>query len=742
VTRPFVAFLLAAAVASGCDGSKKKTASDPPAAATVSSARPPSTLADETVLDMAQAFDACTTGHRGTLVDLGSDAGAWRYGRLRKPDVEPVEHEGATWARVRVKSVTLDVVLAEVDPEPSTVVAARVRGGAARSMSISVNGKSVGTWPLPRGETKVLVAKQPVAGLVTGANEVQLRFVTPAHAVATEAVADVDWVHVGTSDVDASLAAPTHADAVASGVVGGVTRRSISLRGPGFARCSGVFPAAARFEGALGLAGAGEADVEVRLRRDRKAPVVLAAAHLGGAAAWKPVTAPLPEAGHGTVELSVTRATNGVRALFGDARVVAPPAASGEPARPARSAVVVVLGSIASRAIAPYGGRHAMPELGTLASKGIVFEQHRASSSYAAASVASLLTGLEPRAHGLADRDAKLPPGVTTLAEAARQAGVVAAFFTANPTTTGAFGFDRPWETFDAASTDAPAIEPFDAAARWLDAKKGERFLLIVHARGGHPPWDASADEMKTLDPQGYTGPLDPRHAAELLARARKPGSGLRLGDADRARAWALYAAALERHDAALGRLLAAVRAAGRADDTAIFVTSDAAPDESSHFPFGESESLDELALSIPLVAHVPGRVGGRRVGRATASVDVAPTVLGALGLAPPSALDGVDLFAVEREGSARARVASLSDRFSVEWGGLVLLGAGERAGKICDLSLEPACVSDVRPSYPLAAEELERTAYRRLVARDVKVARVPASIDAAAAAQLKAWGR
>jgi arylsulfatase A-like enzyme len=741
--------LLAAAAATACDGSKKKT--DPPPAPTAPTASSASAgePAGERTIDLLQAYDTCTPGHRGTVIDLGDPASLYRFGRLHKGDIETVEHQGATWARVRAKSFTVGVVIPEVEGEAATAVTARVRGGAAKSASVFVNGKPIGSWPITKGESKVVSAHAPVAALSSGPNEILVKLSAPAHTAPTEVLADVDWIHVGTSEPEATIAIPTRQDAVGAATVGGVARSAISLRGPGFLRCSLFAPAGARLRGYVGLAGDGDADLEIRLRRDRGAPVQLGAFHLTPRVAWRPIDLALPEAGLGAIELAVPRAAKGARVLVAEPKVASPAPKETAPTPAARGVVLVVMGSVASRSLAVHGGRFQLAELSNLAAKGVVFQRHRASSAYAASAMASMLTGLDAPGHALADRDAKLPAKVTTIAEAARQAGVLSALFTGNPTTSAAFGFDRGWTTFAPFAPDSAVGEPFDAAAKWIDEHKADRFLVVVHARGGHPPWDASAEEMKNLDPQGYTGGLDPRHAAELLGRAHKAPGSLRLGDADRARAWALYGLALEKTDAALARLTGFLKTIDRERDTAVIVTSDAAPDDQSHFPFGESETLDESSLGIPLVVRPPDKAAadfaGKRANVASTSPDLAATVLAALGLTPPAGLDGVDLWrrvGEAEDASPRPLLAYLGDRFSLRWGNLVLSGTNEHATKLCDVALEAACVSDVRSSYPLGFELLHRAAYERLVLREPRAAREPGTIDATAAAQLKAWGR
>jgi arylsulfatase A-like enzyme len=376
-----------------------------------------------------------------------------------------------------------------------------------------------------------------------------------------------------------------------------------------------------------------------------------------------------------------------------------------------------------------------------------------------------MLTGLPPRAHGVSEPDAMLGTSGITIAEAARQAGVVTAMFTANPTTNATYGFTRGWETFMARSPveDAPATAVFEDVEHWLDGHKDDRFLVVVHARGGHPPWDVS--DEKDLPPSGYSGSLDAKHAGEMLAKVRRSGTSKLFTDADRERAFALHTRAVQAHDAALGKLVAHVRSIGREADTTWIVTSDVGVDAGAHAPFLEEEALDESALAVPLVVRAPGRPVRARVSSPTASVDLARTALEALGLAPPPQLRGESLWSVAQRGAQgpeRPRIASTAARFSARWSGFVLAGTRDREGKLCNLSLEAECVSDVRATHPLAAEimhalvfdELSRTkpptaaagAPAGAASSDSK--RPPTTLpahppppDAATAAALRAWG-
>jgi arylsulfatase A-like enzyme len=707
--------------------------------------------------------EGCTLGYRGVVLDVGDASTRERYGaRLQSPPVEVIEREGATWARVHDRSIALSFFTHAGDVGPADkdnaapaapFVQARIRGGAAKSVSLTLDGKLLGTAQLAKGEARVVAVKSPSLSLTDGEHELFMRFAGAPRAT-SEPMAEIDWVHIGVGEPDERYAAPTRADTLVSGSFAGEPMRALSLRAPGFARCEGWIPSGGTVEASLSLAGGGAADVEVRIVRDRVAPVVLGSVHVTAADSGERRTWPVGDLGSplgvpGALELVGISATKGTRVLFGEPRVVSgAPVADAKEQPPARGLVLVVLGEMASRSLSVYAGSRPTPELLALAANGVTFEAHRATTGLAAGAMASMLTGLAARQETLDTPDGRLPSSLTTVAEAARQAGVATAMFTANPTTFAPFGFDRGWSTFAqrGPTEDLAATKVFDDAAEWIDSHKAERFLVLVHARGGHPPWDVTPDELKSLDPPNYGGGIDGKHAAELLARVRKSPGSIRYGDADRARAWALYALAVDAHDAALGRLVAAVRTAGRDADTTFIVTGDVGVNDAAHVPFAEADSLEEAALWVPLIIRPAGAgPGGKRVSTPTSGEDIGRTVLDGLGLAPPKAFGGIDLLDLAAGRSPpdpRPFLATLADKFTLRWGTFVLLGQKRRETRLCDLALEPACLTDVRPSYPLAVDVLHGAALDALVTGGTPPAREPATIDSATSAALRAWGR
>ena len=746
--------VLALGVLLGACGTKKGATDGAPTGTPTGTLPIPATKSETVVLEPLVHPDTCSVGHEGILLDLGLEASRPELG-LRDEGLAAMEREGATWERVSSHSLTLHFVGPPegTDSAPGADggrgelhVDARLRGVAARSVSLFLNGKALGTMSLSRGETTVRSVHSSVLAILPGANDLQLRF-NGLPKGSTDAAAELDWIRVGYGS-DSAYATPTFSEATTSATLSGVPRRALSLRSPSFLRCSGYLPRHAVLHASLGLSGHGDGDVEVREARDAAPPKSLGLFHVHGAddAAWLPIDVPMPDDVTdqlGALELIVRRASAGTRVLLGEPRVTVPAAPPAAPHASARGVLIVVFGQLSPKLLSLYGGSNAMPELDALGRTGVVFETHRAATSWAAGAFASMLTALPPRLHGATDDAARFATTPVTVADATREAGIAAALCPANPTTTAPYGFDRGWPSFFTAYPGAPggSAAVFDEAGKWITAHKAERFLVVVHARGGHAPWDVPLDDLKSVAPDAYTGPIDPLHAAETLAKARRVPPLLRFTDADRTRAWALYGRALAGQDAALGRLMSALRDAGRDADTTVIVTGDCGLDDTARVPFGDAEPLVDGSLSIPLVLRPAGGGAGVRSKTPTSSVDVGRTALLELGLVPPKAFGGDDLRELSGEQGGRIVEASLGNRRLLRWTHFIWRGTDTK-DELCDLEADATCAADVAGLHPLALEAFRRESLVRDRLEKTRPPREPPRSDEALRTALDAWGK
>ncbi len=678
-----------------------------------------------------------------------------RYGWARgiPAGVTSVEHDGSTWARFTERKIQLSFTLLAATP---VFVAARAVGYGAKSASVLLDDQPLGTLSFHREQIRIAQTGTTTLPVDPGLHTLTLRFFGRVRD--GDAFADLDWIRVGIPDESPLVyGPPTLRDSIApSAVLSGVPHQSIALHAPGSVRCALRFTHDTRLRTAVGLQGVGEGEAEIRVSRDGKKPELLRTVHLEGGdkAAWVDLDLPLAGfvPGVGAVELAATQTPKGGRVLFGDPAVVLPPLATA-PLPPARAVVIVVLDGVERAELPPWSGAPAatLPGLTDLAQSGAVFERHRAPTSVVTAVMASLLTGLPPIAHGVTDAGARLPAGLATVTAIARDASVRTAMFTGVPYTFHAFGFASGWERFveHPPSSGAPATAPLDDAAAWIadlaKAPADTRLFALVHARGGHPPWDVTVKELTAAAPHDYGGPIEPRKAPQTLARMRRSKRAKIVTEADRQRVRALETIGLVGQDRALGALVAALKAAGLWDATLLVVTGDVGSGAGDLF--GDGQDLKEPVLTLPLYVHFPGGLAaGRRLSEPTEVVDLARTSLVALGLVPPKQTLGRDLarLAADVDVAADApQVAILDNRYSARWGDLVLTGTYPSPPALCDLGVDTTCAFNRLAAMPISASGI----FRNVVAQDIAMRalaapREPASIDGDTASALSVWGR
>lgn len=231
--------------------------------------------------------------------------------------------------------------------------------------------------------------------------------------------------------------------------------------------------------------------------------------------------------------------------------------------------------------------------LAELANRGTHFLRARSAAATSRASIASLLTGLPAAAHGVLGRSGEaavpLRPEVETLAELLGRDG----YRTIGRTTGGGLvelGLGQGFDEFGNLEAGLPAAD--------LLGDGEEPTLLWMHLHADRP-----ADE-----------------------------------------------AALGSHVAARQSFLEGALAglSDRARPTALFVTSDHGLHRGDHGLGPGDVSLYEPALSVPLIAVLPG-VEPRRVERTVCGLDLLPTVLELAGTNLPESLPGTSFLADAR---------------------------------------------------------------------------------------------
>ena len=274
----------------------------------------------------------------------------------------------------------------------------------------------------------------------------------------------------------------------------------------------------------------------------------------------------------------------------------------------ARHVVLVTIDTLRADRVGAYGYAAAKtPAIDALAAAGLRVGQAFATAPVTLPSHASLLTGLYPPAHGARHNGVAMAPGVPTLATILKAQGfATGAFVGAFPLERRfglAAGFDVYGDRLPRLANGKPADERpgedvVDEALAWRTTTGAARTFIWVHLFEPHAP---------------YGDPTDGRPVA-----ARYDDD---IADADRQ----------------VGRLLAGL-GAERAS-TLVVVAADHGEAFGEHGEIGHSLFVYDTTLRVPLVLQGPGVAPGTTPGPVSL-VDVAPTVLGLLGVAAP-AMDG-----------------------------------------------------------------------------------------------------
>jgi hypothetical protein len=707
----------------------------------------------------------CRVDHGGMFLDLGTDASHARRSFALGPfsDVASDTWSDQSYTRVSSADVSYDFWLTE--QRSDLEVRVRAKAGASGTLAASIDQTRLGSARVKSEGFTTLVFPRPKGPLAPGRHQLGLRW-SGRSAGDRRPLGMIEWIHWAEPGQRAAEYRPPRQRSLRDDMVlGGVPRRSIVLEAPGRLGCPVRLTRDATLELGVGYHGDGSAVARVLARRDGAPPLVLAERRVGGKAedAWIDLSLNLAPLGHHLaqieLEASGETASGPGRVAFSEPHLVTPEAPERAPR--AKLVVLVVASGLHRELLPPFEGTRRLRRISQLAEASARFPEYRAPTTVVGAVMGTLLSGLPPLAHGLDSTKLRLARGVLTLGDRIRETSGESAFFTGVPSTRAAFGFDHGWNTFEEFSpvNDVAASAPLEHAKTWLErAIERDRDhepvsrLLVVHIRGGHPPWDLSRDEVAELEPREYMGLLEARRGGLILNTIRNHSrpAQRRLTPPDWVRLKALQLAALEKQDAALGALVELLERERLWNDTLFIFAGDVTMGEPPEAPFGTARPLTEDRLLAPLWVKFPGgRFAGSEVPGPVSSVDVADTVAGALGIALPDELGGVDLYRLATGTGpvlSRGLLATLGQEYSMRYGPWLLRGTSPKAPTLCELGVDPACVHDVFAASPLAAETLWRMTFEahrqaRLLESTGNAKAEPALLDKDTAAALQVWG-
>src|SRR5712664_137162 len=334
-----------------------------------------------------------------------------------------------------------------------------------------------------------------------------------------------------------------------------------------------------------------------------------------------------------------------------------PPAAAAD--QP--SVILITLDTVRADRMGFLGSKRDLtPQIDALASQSVVFERAYSQAPLTPVSHATILSGTYPRFHGVRDFGSRLPGSTPYLSDLLRARGYRTAAFVSSiildPQNGFAPGFERGFDAYDAGfhrgkrgesrlgSIQRRGEKTVARALAWLKKNRQRPVFLWIHIWDAHDPYDAPAPFKERFSNAPYDGCV-------------------------------AYV------DATVGKLLSGLRGAGIYDDALIAVMSDHFESLGAHGENTHGVFLYDSTIRVPLLIKFPkARLGGGRVAARASLVDVAPTLLEAMQVPIPAAMQGRSLISVIGAKSASDRPSLAENEYSHRgygWSSLESLRAG-----------------------------------------------------------------
>jgi arylsulfatase A-like enzyme len=284
-----------------------------------------------------------------------------------------------------------------------------------------------------------------------------------------------------------------------------------------------------------------------------------------------------------------------------------------EPAAHAKNVMLIVVDTLRADHLGTYGfERPTSPNLDALAAKSTVFERMYSHAPWTMPSMASYMTSLTPRDHGVFKWTHHLDEQFPTLAEALQTAGFHTMAVVSHIIFEREYGFAQGFDHYDRTVLDmghphkvisSEAVT--DKAIEALKARPSDQpFFLWTHY------FDPHADYIK--------------HEAYDFGDEK----------VDR------YDSEIRYTDEHIGRLLDYMESEGLMEDTVIAFVSDHGEEFKEHGHIGHTRTLFDELIRVPFIVYAPGLEPARN-DEVVGGIDVAPTLLRLVGVRPPNGFDG-----------------------------------------------------------------------------------------------------
>ncbi|BCS33237.1 sulfatase [Luteitalea sp. TBR-22] len=397
------------------------------------------------------------------------------------------------------------------------------------------------------------------------------------------------------------------------------------------------------------------------------------------------------------------------------------------------------------------------PNMDRLAREGVLFERNFVQSPQCVPSRSAMHTGRYPHVTRTMTNQHELPEDEETLADILDARGYATAAIGDEPfAPTNAMGGFRQFYATDPdwlalldakgwgpraaehrararrgfQNLPAPWPEELDEttyfagkAIEYITGRRDRPFFLHVNFRRPHFPFDPPApyDRMYAgaSFPASHSRPgeMDGKPPSHAQALADTGGADLRtMTAADLEQIKSYYYGMVSLNDTHIGRILDTLEALGLASRTIVIVTADHGEMLGDHGLLFKAGYMYDEVVRTPLLMRAPGKLpAGRRVTTLTEAIDIMPTVLELLEMAPSPRIQGRSLLP-QVAGTSASRDAVYAEFPATkmirtdDW--KLVHYVGQPLGELYDLRQDP------NELHNLFADEAHREIKAQLLAR------------------------
>ncbi len=260
---------------------------------------------------------------------------------------------------------------------------------------------------------------------------------------------------------------------------------------------------------------------------------------------------------------------------------------------------------------------HTTPNIDAVAQQAVLFENAISPVPLTLPAHTSMLSGTVPAYHGVHDNiKYKVSSENLMLPEILQQNGFTTAAFVSSFVLDSQFGMDQGFGTYQdefeeshshIGVNERSGEEVTTLANQWLEQHHDEKFFLFLHYYDPHTDY---------RPPEPYAGTF----------------------------ADSLYDGEIAYVDHCISRVIGKLKQLNLYDSSLLIITADHGEGLGQHRENEHSFFIYQSTQHVPLVIKPPLFNQGKRIKDYVGLIDIAPTILGALGISPPETMQGKDL--------------------------------------------------------------------------------------------------